>query len=84
MEINVSLVLICVSLFYSLTLNLMYFTKKHINTYENRIFSVLVASNLVGLLLEFICTYSLLYFPITIWTTIINKLFLLYFVYIVY
>ena len=59
MEINVSLVLICVSLFYSLTLNLMYFTKKHINTYENRIFSVLVASNLVGLLLEFICTYGL-------------------------
>lgn len=37
MEINVSLVLICVSLLYSLTLNLMYFTKKHINTYENRI-----------------------------------------------
>lgn len=78
MEINVSLVLICVSLFYSLTLNLMYFTKKHINTYENRIFSILVVSNLIGLLLEFVCTYSLLYFPITIWTTIINKLFLLY------
>ena len=48
MEINVSLVLICVSLFYSLTLNLMYFTKQRIPSPENRIFSVLVASNLVG------------------------------------
>ena len=78
MEVNVSVVLICISLFYSITLNIMYFTKKHINTYENRIFSILIVSNLIGLLLELLCTYSLLIFSITTWTVIVNKLFLLY------
>ena len=78
MGINISLVLVCVSFLYSVILNLMYFSKKHINSYENRIFSILIVSNVVGLILEFLCTYSLLYLPITMWTIIINKLFLLY------
>lgn len=76
---SISVILISISLIYSLFLNFFFFSKKHIKTYENRIFSVLVLINFLGLLLELLCYYTVVSFGINqIYTIIINKMFLIY------
>ena len=78
---NISIILILISLIYSIFLNFFFFSKKHIRTYENKIFSILVIINFFGLLLELLCYISVITtgFGISpILTTIINKMFLIY------
>ena len=48
--------ILCV-IFFSATLNVIYFSKKHINSKETKIFSVVLLLNLFGLITEFICSY---------------------------
>ena len=71
--------ILCVSLLYSIFLNIIFFSKKHIKTYETKMFSIMVVSNLIGILLEFGCISSI-YFLGTenILVIMINKLFLVY------
>lgn len=76
---NMSFIIITISLLYSISLNFIYFTKKHIKTYETKLFSILMVSNLVGLVFELFCIFSILFLgESSILTIIINKLFLVY------
>lgn len=47
-----------VSLIYILLLNIFYLSKKHLNTIENNIYKYLLISNVIGLLIEFGCFYT--------------------------
>ncbi len=75
---NISIILIVISLMYSIFLNFFFFSKKHISTYENKIFSILVTSNFFGLLLEIFCYITVKYYATSFITVVINKLFLIY------
>ena len=68
--------ILCVSLLYSIFLNIIFFSKKHIKTYETKMFSTMMVSNLIGIVLEFSCIFSI-YFLGTenLLVVIINKLF---------
>ena len=71
--------ILSVSFLYSIFLNILYFSKKHIKTYETKMFSIMMVSNLIGIILEFSCILSLHYLGInSIIAISINKLFLLY------
>lgn len=71
--------ILCVSFLYSIFLNILYFSKKHIKTYETKMFSIMMVSNLIGIILEFSCIFSLYYLGTdNLLVIIINKLFLLY------
>ena len=71
--------ILCVSFLYSIFLNLFYFSKKHIKTYETKMFSIMMVSNLIGIILEFSCIFSIYYLGTdNLLVIIINKLFLLY------
>lgn len=45
---------VCISLVYSLFMNFLFFSKKHIDTYETKIYGVMVVANVIGLTLELI------------------------------
>ncbi len=45
------------SLFFSILLNFVYFSKQRIDTFENYLYRYLVIGNLIALLMEFACTY---------------------------
>lgn len=67
------------SMFYSALLLIVYFYKKRLNTLENKIYSSLAVTNFIGLILEMLCylvTLNKDNFPL--FTTVINKLFLVY------
>ena len=71
--------ILCVSFLYSIFLNILYFSKKHIKTYETKMFSIMMVSNLIGIILEFSCIFSLYYLGTeSLMSIMINKLFLLY------
>ena len=75
----VSVSFLAVSFFYSLFLNILFWSKKHIDTYETKIFSILVVTNFVGILLEFSCILTINFLGASsLFTLICNKLFLLY------
>lgn len=77
--LNVSATFLICSFLYCLTLNIIFFKKAHISSYENRIFGVMVVANLVGLILELTCIVLLKEFNlINNLTIMINKLFLIY------
>ena len=78
MIVNISI--LCVSLLYSCFINCIFLFKKHINTYETKLFSYLLKLNFLGILLELACI-SWIYNVGTesIISLIINKCFLIYF-----
>ena len=45
------------SLFFSILLNVVYFTKKRIDNFENHLYKYMVITNLIALIFEFFCTY---------------------------
>ena len=45
---NIGLILIAISLVYSISVNFLFFSKKHVNNYETKIFSILIVVNLIG------------------------------------
>lgn len=74
---TIGFALVCVGLVYSISLNSLFFSKKHVENYETKIFSVMVIINLVGLLLELLCILTINIFGVTsIFSIIINKIFL--------
>ena len=66
-------------LLFSIVLNIIYFTKKHIKTGETKIFSVLLVINLISLISELACTYIGFTFPEnSLISHIATKMFLLF------
>ena len=68
------------SFFYSVLLTIMFFSKKRIQTLENKIYSYLIISNLVGVVLGVSCYTSILHrdaFPIL--NDFISKALLIYY-----
>ena len=49
------LIIICLSLIYSIVLNVVYFRKNHLQTQETKYYSILIVFNLFGLIFELIC-----------------------------
>ena len=69
--------LIC-SLFYSLLIMFVYFRKKRFPSYENKLFSILVVVNFIGILID-MTSVSLATIGITnIVFRIVNKLYIIY------
>ncbi len=68
-----------VSFIYSIFLNVLYLSKRHIKTYETKMYSIMMIGNLIGILLEFGCIISIHYLGISnLLTIIVNKIFLVY------
>ena len=71
--------ILCISFVYSIFLNVLYLSKKHIKTYETRMYSIMMVGNLIGILLEFGCIFSIHYLGISnLLTIFVNKIFLIY------
>ena len=63
-----------VSFIYSIFLNVLYLSKRHIKTYETKMYSIMMIGNLIGILLEFGCIFSIHYLGISnLLTIIVNK-----------
>ena len=70
--------ILCISFIYSIFLNVLYLSKKHIKTYETKMYSIMMIGNLIGILLEFGCIFSIHYLGTSNLLTIItNKVFLI-------
>ena len=71
--------LILYALILSITLNIMYFIRKHINSNETKIFSKILFSNLLGLMLELMCIYmSNKFSPTSLPAIIFTRAYLIY------
>ena len=71
--------LILYALILSITLNIMYFIRKHINSNEVKIFSKILFSNLLGLMLELMCIYmSNKFSPTSLPAIIFTRAYLIY------
>ena len=69
------------SVFYSLLLITVFFSKKRLKTLENKIYSMLIICNFIGLILAIMCYYTVLYNDIVpIFNFIISRLYLIYLV----
>ena len=65
-------------LLFSIILNCVYFTKKHVKTGETKIFSILLIVNLLSLISELICTYVGFTYPEnSLISHIVTKIFLI-------
>lgn len=78
----IGVVAILISLLYSIMVAIIYYSKKHIDNFENKIYGILVKINILGLLLELGCcyfTYNMglnpMFSYIGVW---VNKLFTIY------
>lgn len=75
----ISSTVIIVSLIYMIFLNLSFFKKERANTDELRIFSKLLVTNVLGLILELSCIFSIKYMDNSSFIVYaINKLYLIY------
>ena len=69
------------SVFYSLLLITVFFSKKRLKTLENKIYSMLIICNFIGLILAIMCYYTVLYNDIVpMLNFIISRLYLIYLV----
>ena len=59
MKIGVALIVI--SLLYTLLISIIYFTKKRINIFETRVYSILLLISIMSLIFELLCCYSVSY-----------------------
>ena len=79
MQIGMS-VIVC-SLIYLMLLGLVYFKKEKIKTFETNVYGFLLASNIIGLILELLCCFTVINQDnIPIVNYIANRLYLIYFV----
>lgn len=78
----VGISVITCSLLYSIVLFVIYFSKERISNTENKIYSILVAINVLGLILELACTYFTYTYETTIFNNFMcilcNRLFIMY------
>ena len=85
MVIDVNVILLqIVSLVYVLVLNIFYFSKKRFNSLENRIYKCLLLSNVVGLLIELGCFYTVIHMnKIPYINSFVTKLLLIYYLWFI-
>ena len=77
---NISLAFLGISLVYSVFLNILFFSKKHVKNLETKIYGILIVVNLIGILLEFLCNLTVNYSNyIPLLNMIVLKLLLIYF-----
>lgn len=75
-----SLAMTLLSLFYSVFLNIIFLSKKHIKSHENTLFSILLVVNVIGLLSELACNLVITYITKDgLLSILTNKLLLTYF-----
>lgn len=70
-----------ISLVYSFMLMIVYFSKKRLNTLENKVYKLLIIVNFVGIILDVICavtTFNMV--SVKTYNIIIAKLYLMYFI----
>ena len=70
-----------ISLVYSFMLMIVYFSKKRLNTPENKVYKMLIVINFVGIILDVICaitTFNMV--DVKLFNVVIVKLYLMYFV----
>ena len=85
MVYTVSLAFLTITFLYSITLNIIFFSKTHIDTEETKIFGQMLMTNLIGIMLEIVCIIFLnIYGKDSIIAIVINKFFLVYFITILY
>ena len=69
------------ALLFSVLIMLMFFVKGHINTFETKLYGVLIITNFIGLILELLCTVgALIYDSNRILADFLLKSYLLYLV----
>lgn len=68
---------IIASLFYSISLNIIYFKKSHLKNIETKLFSVMLVLNLIGLILELSC-YFLVKADSMFLANLFNRAYLIY------
>lgn len=69
------------SIFYSVLLILIFLTKKKIKSFENRLYSTLIITNFIGLIIAIICYYTVKnYELIPITNYVVSRLYLIYLV----
>ena len=68
---------IIASLFYSVSLNIIYFKKSHLKNIETKLFSVMLVLNFIGLVLELSC-YFLVKADFMLFASIVNRAYLIY------
>lgn len=72
---DVGYVILLMNFIYSLIIAIMFFCKKRVDNVETKIFSSLVVSNILGLILEFLCGYFIKGLPnYEFQTYLINRL----------
>jgi len=75
---HVGIALIVISLIYSLLVSIVYFSKKRANIQETKVYDSLVIVNIVNLIMELLCCYTVYNIDkMPFFTEIINRLFLL-------
>lgn len=75
---TVELVLLMLLISFSLILNIMFYSKKHVDTKETRIYGIVAFINLIGILLEFFSVLAIEFFGINSVVSIItNKCYLI-------
>lgn len=75
---SVAYVILC-TLVFSATLNVIYFSKRHIKSNETKVFSILLFLNLIGLMIEFTCSYLGNNFnPNSFLSVVFTKIYLVY------
>ncbi len=79
MQIGMSV--IACSFFYLVLLAIVYFNKRKVNTFETRLYGILLGLNIIGLFLEFICCLTVRNLELIPFINMIfNRLYLVYFV----
>ena len=75
---TVELVFLMLLISFSLILNIMFYSKKHVDTKETRIYGIVAFINLIGILLEVFSVLAIEYFGINSVVSIItNKCYLI-------
>ena len=79
MRLTAGLAFIIMALCFSVILNVLFFSKEHINTRETKIFSIIVFINLIGLIVELFCVLCINYLGVDNAISIfVNRLYLVY------
>ena len=79
--VNGTIYIQIISLIYSFMLMIVYFSKKRLNTPENKVYKLLIIVNFVGIILDVVCAISTFKMTeVKLYNIIIAKLYLLYFV----
>ena len=77
-EIPISLAFLVVSFSYSITLLFFFFGKRRVKTKQNRIFGIMLIINIISIILEVLCIYSIdMFNGINEGTLFVNRLFLI-------